>query len=74
MNRKLFADIAILAMRRMLPRDWDFCVVAWRMTAETELEMTSVSQGNPAELEIVLAEVLKELKLETAREPADALH
>ena len=77
MNRNLFTNLAIITMRKLLPKDWDFCVVAWRLTGDRELEMSTVSQGNPNELELVLTEVLKDLKLENARAPAEpalALH
>jgi hypothetical protein len=77
MNRALFTNLAILALRKILPRDWDFCVVAWRMTGDRELEMSTVSQGNPNELELVLSEVLKDLRQDLQQapnEPAAALH
>ena len=75
MNRNLFNNLAIMALRKILPKDWDFCVTAWRLTDQAELEMATVSQGNPEELELVLAEVLKDLRQELAQAPsAPAAH
>jgi len=69
MNRDYFSQLVIKMLRKLLPRDHDFIVIAWTMVGEQELDITMVSQGNPNEVVAVLEDILKEARTEAARSP-----
>ena len=67
MKNKILIDAIEQLVRDMLPKDCDFSLTVWRMPQDDQLEMWTVSRGNPVELEIVLTDVLTDLKAANAR-------
>ncbi|MET0653666.1 MAG: hypothetical protein ABWY63_14240 [Hyphomicrobiaceae bacterium] len=53
-------------LRRILPEDWDFCFVVWRVIDTSEeidkVEVAMVSHGNPGTMEGVLRDIIVEVK------------
>jgi len=72
MNRDFFSALVIKFLRKLLPRDHDFIVIAWTEVGPQELDITLVSQGNPNEMVAVLEDCLKMAQADVLDNPIHA--